>query len=272
MKRTVVALALLASTTFCAARVGASTSMQWILNGPVLPTLTTDPVAVKYFSGKTVFMVGRDGASVPAPSSWNVRETRIFTSYVQLQKAFESGRVGPEVKAILYDNEHWKFTPEDEQRNFGEYAKRVAELVHAHGLLLFTAPADTLTRDYGTPAGEPRYEAYLRLKLAAQAAQYSDVFEIQSQGSEMNPKRFSSFVREASAQARAANPGVRVFAGISTSPNGQPVSEEQLAAAVDATREAVDGYWLNVPAQSEYCPNCAFAPEKALALIGRLAP
>jgi hypothetical protein len=242
--------------------------MQWILNGPAVPLLTTDPVSVSFFNGKTVFLVGRNGGAAAAPPGWNVRATRIFTRFADLQKAFASGRIGPDVKAILYDSEGWRFTPEREQQHFAEYSSRVAELVHAHGLLFINAPAVTLTRAYATGPGEKRYDAYIRLNIAADGARHADVFEIQAQGSVTNAARFASFVRAAADQARAANRDVGVLAGLSTSPNGQQVSVAQLVAAVRATESFVDGYWLNVPAASPYCPLSVFAPENAIHLLG----
>ena len=60
----------------------------------------------------------------------------------------------------------------------------------------------------------------------------------------------------AAAQAREANPRVRIFAGLSTNPSGKPVTGKQLYGAVQATRDDVEGYWLNIPGGGAYCPKC----------------
>ena len=249
--------------------VEGATHMEWVLNGPALTTLTTDRDAVRYFSGKTVFFVRRNGDDLAIPAGWDAKETRIFTSYRSIENALQSGRIGPDVKAVIYDNERWKFTPEEEQRHFADYSARVAQLLHGHGILLVNAPATTLARVLD-PGNDKPYDGYIHANIAADAARHADVFVIQAQGSVMSTSRYRDFVRDAAAQARKANPSVKVLAGISTSPNGQAVSDEQLYASVEATRSMVDGYWLNVPAQSPYCPNCVFAPEKALELLRRL--
>jgi hypothetical protein len=51
-------------------------------------------------------------------------------------------------------------------------------------------------------------------------------------------------------------PGISVLAGLSTNPTGAPVDSQHLTAAIDATRSAVTGYWLNIPGQGARCPTC----------------
>jgi hypothetical protein len=34
------------------------------------------------------------------------------------------------------------------------------------------------------------------------------------------------------------------------------VDSQHLTAAIDATRSAVTGYWLNIPGQGARCPSC----------------
>jgi hypothetical protein len=241
--------------------------LRWILNGPAVQTFAQDPGAQKFFAGSSPFVVQRKDGAVALPVSWKAIPTRTFTSYGALQKAFATGAIGPDVKAILYDNEAWQFTPMEEQTNFGDYSQRVAQLVHAHGLLLINAPAVDLVRNLAS-ASEKRYDAYIRLGIARDGAKDADVFEIQAQGSEMATARFAEFVSAAAGQARQANPKVLVLAGISTNPSGRNVSADQIVRAIDATRGVVDGYWFNVPAPSDYCPQCnAFRPDLALEVL-----
>ena len=84
----------------------------------------------------------------------------------------------------------------------------------------------------------------------------TDVLEIQGQSLERSTSTYAEFVREAAAQARAANPRVAILAGLSTNPPGAPVTSQQLTAAIHATRGIVDGYWLNIPGRGPRCPTC----------------
>ena len=87
-------------------------------------------------------------------------------------------------------------------------------------------------------------------------AKVSDVVELQAQSLERDTRTYATFVREAAAQARAANPRVAILAGLSTNPPGAEVTSEQLAAAIRVTRGIVDGYWLNIPGRGPRCPAC----------------
>jgi hypothetical protein len=91
------------------------------------------------------------------------------------------------------------------------------------------------------------------------------MIDIQAQGSEANLSRFTSFVKEAAAQARGANPHVIVLAGISTNPSGELVSGAQFTSFYNAVRADVNGYWLNIPAQGTACPKCGTPQPKVAA-------
>ena len=117
------------------------------------------------------------------------------------------------------------------------------------------------------------YDKYITDGYAAAAAKYADVYEIQAQGSEANTAQYSQFLGEAIAQAKAANPNVEVFAGLSTSPDGKLVTSAQLYQDVLATEHEVAGYWLNIPGPSPYSPNVtASHPEVAVGLLNQLWP
>jgi hypothetical protein len=91
--------------------------------------------------------------------------------------------------------------------------------------------------------------------LATASARAADIYEIQAQPYEMTVYRprhaYASFVTAAAAQARAANPSVVIYAGLST----QRVSNAaQLLQDYEATRNLVDGYWLNIPRHDQPGP------------------
>lgn len=245
--------------------------MRWIVNGPALKTFTTDPFAVRYFANARPFVIQMRNAPVALPDSWKAILVQVFPSYASMQRAFEQRGVEPGVGAILYDNEAWQFTPTEEQHNFAEYNHKAADLVHAHGLIFISTPGVDLVRVLAPGSTGRRYDAFLELGIAGEAARNADVIDIQAQGSEMGVARYSSFVQGAAAQARAANPNVIVLAGISTNPSGQHVSADVIMRAIDATRSVVDGYWFNVPQPSQYCPNCNdFRPDMAIEVLKRL--
>lgn len=245
-------------------------AMKWLLNGPAVAEFAKDPESRRFFENTQPFVIERKDDAPRLPESWQAISVRSFTSYRAIERAFSSGSVDPNARAILYDNEGWKFTPEEEQRNPAQYMKMAAALVHGKGLTFIATPAVTLVRSLAPPS-EKRYDAYLRLGIAADAARYADVVDIQAQGSEKNVRLFSNFVHRAAEQARGANPKVLVLAGISTNPNGQRVSAEELQRAIVATRPYVDGYWLNVPSRNEYCPGCTgFRPDIAIDVLRRL--
>lgn len=268
-----IAVAIVGCFAMLVASAGAHTGkpLRWIINGPALKYFASDAAARSFFAGKQPFVIQRKDARVEIPAAWDAQEVRSFTSVASLQEALRRG-LGPGVRAVIYDNEAWHFTPVEEQRDSVEYTQRAAQLAHEHGLLLIATPAVNLVRSVTghAPAGN-RYRAFLDLNLIGGAAKYADAVDIQAQGSEMAVPRFTQFVRAAAGQARAANPNVLVFAGISTNPNGQRVSADHILRAIEATRSIVDGYWLNVPAPGPYCPNCSeFRPDMALAVLQKV--
>jgi hypothetical protein len=141
---------------------------------------------------------------------------------------------------------------------------------------MLAAPAADIVRDMPNDAGADVGidDRYLALGIPRLAAAHADVFEIQSQGLQSDPSKFVSFVSAAATQARAANPTVKVVAGLSTNPaNGNIPSSFALCQLVAATRSVVEGYWLNVPKQGAYCPTCGADPhaDVALNLLRQLA-
>jgi hypothetical protein len=157
---------------------------------------------------------------------------------------------------VLYDPEAWSFTPAAEQRDPVAAATRAAQAAHTRGLRLLVAPALNLTTVLGAGGSAPRWRQFLGLRLAARMAQVADVVELQAQSLERDTAAYTSFVRAAAAQARAARPGVTVLAGLSSNPPGAPVTSQHLADVIAASRSLVDGYWLNIPGQGPRCPTC----------------
>jgi hypothetical protein len=227
----------------------------------------------RFFQNPGNFVMNGRNGSKGFPDGWRCTPTATFPSYAALAQAFSEGQVPADVKAIIYDNESWKFTPVEEQHDVDRFEKQAADVIHRNGRLFIATPAADLV-----PVLNPqvqrggRYDEYVRLGIARSAARYADVYEIQAQGSEDNLQLYTRFVKRAATQARESNPKVQVFAGLSTNPSGKKVTSQQLYDAVQATRGEVDGYWMNIPAGGAYCPKCGEPqPQVAVELLRRLS-
>jgi hypothetical protein len=271
----VLAIALMGPAMFTASTYSTQTAMskpiRWLLHGPGVAVIAADDRASRLLDNTRPFIMrGRDVQAIPP--GWNAIPFASFTSFRALKNALERSTLTPDVKGVMYDNEKWKFTPEEEQRDPAHYERLAADLAHSRSLLFLAAPAVDLVAVLAPESSSKRYDTYLRLGIAADAARYADVVDIQAQGSERNVTVYANFVTQAAAQARAANPQVLVLAGVSTNPSGQQVTADDIVRAIAATRDSVDGYWLNIPRPSEYCPRCNdFRPDMAIDVLHRLA-
>lgn len=228
----------------------------WIIQGAAAAAMAADPVAQPYFAtGNHTMLIP---ATQLAPANWRSTAMVTFTSFAQFQSAVASNTVNARVKTVLYDNEVWSYTPPNEQADPVGYTAQFVQLAHSHGWSVIATHAgaagssDSLTTDAGM-------------------CRYADSFSIQSQGIETNVAAFQNVVATTVSACRAANPNVRVFAGVSTGPTGQVVTAQQIASAVMSVANVVDGYWLNIPQNSSYCPKCTqFDPALASAALALL--
>jgi len=209
-----------------------------------------------YFDTPCTFMIAKQ--RIQPYSAWNSVGTISIRSAREINRCCEQG-----VGAVMYDPESWQFTPPEEQRNPADFACKIATVVHAQGRLLIVAPAADLVG-----GGPQRFERFLKAKIAESMARCADVYEIQSQGTELDIQEFQSYVRRAVKQARGANPNIIILAGISTNPTGNTVSAKQLYACIKSVSDVVSGYWLNIPAGGTACPTCGEPkPEVAAELL-----
>jgi hypothetical protein len=254
-----------------AAHVSASNpfrNVAWIVSTKSLAMLGKEGLTGRQlqqlFGNRDTFLTGAaDGTDGMNGAS----DTVTFTSYASMKSAFASGSVPRGTRAILYDNEDWPLTPVQEQKDPAKYEQLAAELVHAHHMMFVSTPATTLT-DILAPGVTPHYAAYLKLHIAADAARYADVIDIQAQGSEATLSSFVPFIKAAAAQARQANRRVIVLAGLSTNPSGHKVTGADLIAAAQAVLPFVNGFWLNIPSAGTACPRCGVAqPQVAVPLL-----
>jgi hypothetical protein len=190
------------------------------------------------------------------------------SSVASLQTALADHQVPPG-GAVLYDCENWSFTPASEQRDPVQAATQAANLAHAHGLKFIVAPALDLMTVLAAHTPGQDWQRYIRLGLAGAMAKVADVVELQAQSLERDPGTYAAFVSQATAQARAANPGITMLAGLSTNPPGTVVTSSTLTAAIASSESVVDGYWLNIPGPGPRCPNCnAPQPQVGATVLG----
>jgi hypothetical protein len=147
----------------------------------------------------------------------------------------------------LYDPEGWPATPVPERLDPVAYFRRFAALAHAQHWTVVITPNASLVSVPGARCvareGESTFDAYVRCDIVGEAARYSDIVETQAQHLESDPAAYRSFVARTAAQARAANPGVRVIAGLTT---GHRYTAPQMFAAWSSVRDLVDGYYLSI--------------------------
>jgi hypothetical protein len=237
----------------------------WLLTRYALGTLVADPAVRAGLAGSPTYEILQPGQQ-PLPGV-AASPVVTFPAVAPMREALAAGRLPAGTRAVLYDPEAWSFTPADEQRDPARAAATAAGLAHAHGLQLIVAPALNLTTVLA-PGSAPRWQRFLGLRLAAELARVADVIDLQAQSLERSPGTYEAFVREAARQARAARPGVRVVAGLSTNPPGAVVGSQQLVTAIQVSWPAVDGYWLNIPGRGPRCPTCGPArPDVGIAAL-----
>jgi hypothetical protein len=223
----------------------------WEITGTnIARVAAADPrVARALFGTRASFGLGNPaGRQDQVPAGSQAVPTLVFRSLRTFRAELRRGRIDPGIRAVLYDPERWPQTPGAEQRDPIGAMRAFAKLAHAHRLEVILAPARDLLLVPGarcTAGGQRLDQAYLRCGLA-RAARYADVFSIQSQADEFDLPAYRAFVDAVAAQARAAHPGVRVFAGISTHPATGRAPGSDMAAAVAAVDGTVDGFWANV--------------------------
>jgi hypothetical protein len=255
------------------AQAGTGAPLVWMVSTKALGLLGAEPggaaLTARFFNNPdTYVMAPRDQLALVPPRAIAVIN---FPSFAAFRSAIYRGRVDARYGAVLYDCEAWAATPVVEQKNPIYYYGLAAELAHRHGLKLIAAPATTLRKVLLCPTGPDTYPPFMETGIVGPIAKVADIFEIQSQGLLPQPDKYVDLVRDAAAEARAANPDIVFLAGLSTNPSGRAVTAAGLVEAVARTRAQVAGYWLNIPANSAFCEACGKShPEVAAGLLRQL--
>jgi len=268
--------ALVSAAPGNSARAAVRKPIRWMFHrGPGVAAVAADRVAARLLDSTQPYILKKTGDRFVIPPSWNALSVTPFQAFGQLMAAVEEGTLAPDVKGILYDYEKWAFTPIEEQRNPAPYVKEASDLVRGKGLRFLTSPSANLVKVMAPetgPSDSEMFEAYLRLGIAADGARYADAYVAQGQRSLQNTRVFTDFIQQAAAQARRANPNVEVIGNLSTNPLGRRVTADDLARAISATRDVVDGYWMNIPTRNAYSPDVnEYRPDIAIEVIRRVA-
>jgi hypothetical protein len=252
--------------------VGAlSTGTHWLIAASAvskLDAIAGPAVVARYLDGpQTTIITGRN---IPASlAGWGVNFALDARSLQEIRLGV-AGTLSPRISMILYDPEHWSFTPLAQQLAVGPATSMAASIVHGAGRKLIVAPATNLAQ-VNAP-GESTANAFIHTNDLEKVASNADWVEIQAQGLERNPGRYAAYINEALSQIRLANPNAVVYAGLSTNPSGPSVSAAELIEDVRLTSSAVSGYWLNIPSPGTACPRCGQPqPQIAIDLLQSLA-
>jgi len=224
-----------------------------------------------FFDNPQTYLIVHSGETKVDAALPGATRVQRFTNFPDLQAAISQGTLLSGVSAVMYDNEAWSFTPPNEKANPVQYALQAEALAHQHNLKFVFTPAVNLAMlGPAANASQDKYANYLAQNMAA-GSRASDVFDIQSQQAEGTPQ-FASFVHQAVAQARAANPRAILTAGIGPNPGGRAVTAAQVLDALQSARADVSGFWLNLPAGTPQCPQCGTVqPQIAVQVLQSLA-
>lgn len=222
-----------------------------------------------FFNSPRTFVTGASSTSLARLGLPAAIPTASFTSEWTLAGAVNRHALPFGTRAVVFDDEHWPRTPRAQQLDPAFYYQRAAKVAHRHGLMLVAAPAPTLILAR-KPKASPTamYAGFLGRRIAAGAARYADVYDIQAQGLEGQRSRFASFAQGVAFQTTQVHPGVELLAGISTDPPGRKPAVGRLLGAVGGVGPVVSGYALSDPAARQGCAACAGSSDRiAVALL-----
>ncbi len=244
-----------------------NSNLRWIVAASGIKKIESaggSAIASTFFDTPGSFILGHGGGL----DSWKSTFVDVVTQVNSIQSISSSS--SQPYGALLYDPEHWSFTPVSEQLAVGTATAAAQALASQQNLKLIVAPALDLTKVLAP--GVASSKAYINLNIAGLVASHAYAIDIQAQSLEANTAQYVSFVTQAAAQARAANPQIEVFAGLSTNPSGRQVTASELFQDVNQTRSQVAGYWMNIPSGGAKCPSCGAAqPAVAIKLLQLLS-
>lgn len=141
-----------------------------------------------------------------------------FRSWSEAESQLD-GLIGP-VEWIMYNPEHWEFTPEDEQQDLATIVQEFAEAVHARDMRFMFTP----DRQYA--------ELYLD-----QVAPLVDAVMLQGQRLQHDPQTFATWVLGMTDVAHTANPDIQVYVQVGATRG----TAEEMYTAIETVAGDIDG-------------------------------
>jgi hypothetical protein len=196
------------------------------------------------FGDASTWIIENGGSSYPPSDSWAAHKMIKFADEQQMASAISSGLPAGSTGVAL-DLEKWSQTPTSQQANPGAADQAGAQAASQHDLAYLVTPGTDLG---GLGGGGSNIQGMIS-RVDAPAARGAGMFDIQAQTLESNPATYASYVRQAAAQARAGQPGIKVYAQISGSPGGSVPSASVVLQDIKEVRPYVDGYllWIESP-------------------------
>jgi hypothetical protein len=184
--------------------------------------------AKELFDNPDAYIVLKAGQHMP--EGWKGNATMLFPSFEAFHHAVKHDQLPKNLKAVVYDNEHWDQTPLKEKENAAHFAKKFGELCHQHGWTFIAAP----TR-----------------KWFAEDARYADIIDVQLQDRESHTGSYEKALKHDVKLAHHLNPDVEVVGQITSSvrhldPTHTGRGQEGIEKAehdVIAGSEYTDGFW-----------------------------
>ena len=165
-----------------------------------------------------------DSASVLPDRHFLLSQTEVgekmlaFRSWSEAELQLES--LAEPVEWIMYNPEHWEFTPEDEQQDLATIVQEFAEAVHARDMKFMFTP----DRQYA--------ELYL-----GQVAPHVDAVMLQGQRLQHDPQTFAAWVLGMADVAHKANEDIQVYVQVGATRG----TAEEMYAAIETVAGDIDG-------------------------------
>lgn len=230
---------------------GVNAAEYWLFSSTMYSVLRASQQSALRQSVKAAdLLYGVDDGSANANPVDGSQTVGIYTSYATFANDVAHDTLQPNVHWVMYDNERWNATPDDEQQQPLLYEQEFASLAHRHGYKVILAPAQGLLPGFNQTAfldGTSYMQAFVSY-FAPVTAKFADIWVIQAQPYELTTYQTSNgyynLIANAAAAAHVANPHLNLFAGLGPS---QASSSSDLYHDWDATRTLVSGYWLTSP-------------------------
>lgn len=238
---------------------GVNAAEYWVMNGSEYHALQAQPSLHTAVKAASLFYSVSGGKSTSPVGGSQTLAT--YTSFATFSRDISHKALQPTIHWVMYDNERWSATPSDEQQQPLLYEQKFAALAHAHSYKVILAPAQDLLPGFSSVAfqdGTSYAQAFVTY-FASTTAKNADMWNIQAQPYEMTNYRasnaYANLVASASAAARAVNPKIVLFTGVSSD---HVTTASDLYQDWNSVRALVAGFWFET-AQSQQASAVALA-------------